>query len=81
MSSTERRRLARRPITASTEPPKLADDLLIGCNAIAAELGFDPRQTYYWLAKGYLDVDKKGDLWVTTRTRLRRQFSGEAAER
>jgi hypothetical protein len=80
LSSTERRRLARRPITAQSES-KLADDLLVGCNAIAAELGFDPRQTYYWLSRGYLDADKVGDLWISTRSRLRRQFDGSSEQR
>jgi hypothetical protein len=55
----------------------LADDLLVGCTAIARELGFDERKTYYWLSRGYLDATKMGDLWVTTRPRLRRQFNGK----
>jgi hypothetical protein len=82
LSSLERRRLTRPQITAPTElaaptESKLANDLLIGANAIADELGLDPRQTYYWLSKGYLDADKVGDLWISTRTRLRRQFNGK----
>ena len=32
---------------------------------------------YYLLQRGLLDANKVGDLWVTTKSRLRRQFNGE----
>jgi hypothetical protein len=52
--------------------------VLIGCTAIAAFVGLDERRCFYWLQRGYLPADKAGDVWVSTRSRLRRHFSGEA---
>jgi hypothetical protein len=52
-------------------------DILIGAGAIADEIGVDVRQVYHWLQQGYLPASKTGSLWTSTRSALRRHFSGE----
>ena len=52
--------------------------VLWGAQAIADYIERDVRDTYYLLQQGHIDADKCGDLWVTTKTRLRRQFEGGA---
>jgi hypothetical protein len=52
-------------------------DILIGADAIAAEIGVERRQVYHWLQHGYLPATKTGSLWTSTRSALRRHFSGE----
>jgi hypothetical protein len=52
-------------------------DLLIGAEAIAAEIGIDVRQVYHWLQQGHIPATKTGALWTSTRSALRRHFSGE----
>ncbi len=59
--------------------PALRDDLLIGAQAIADEIGIDIRKAFYWLQKGHIPAKKIGDLWTSTRSALRRHFEGEAA--
>jgi hypothetical protein len=54
---------------------ELRDNLLWGAQAIADFIGRDVRDVYYLLQRGLLDADKCGDLWVSTRTRLHRQFN------
>jgi hypothetical protein len=54
------------------------DDLPIrGAKAIARVLNLvdedgnpDPRRAFYALEKGYVDADKWGKIWVSTRRRL-----------
>jgi hypothetical protein len=53
----------------------LADDLLRGANAIAAFLGLDRRQAFYFLQKGSIPAVKEGSVWVTTKSRLRRHYN------
>jgi hypothetical protein len=69
----------------SDKPPKtedtLATDLLWGAQPIADFIGRELRDVYYLLQQKHLDADKCGDSWVTTKTRLRRQFNGERADR
>ncbi len=65
------------PIEAN-QSDTLANDILWGAQAIADEIGRDVRDTYYLLQQGHVDADKCGDLWVTTKSRLRRQFEGGA---
>jgi hypothetical protein len=57
----------------------LADDLLIGAQQIADELGIDLRQCFHWLQNGYIPATKTGSTWTTTRSRLRRHFDGDAS--
>ena len=59
----------------ATQTP-LRDDILWGAQAIADELGRDVRAVYFLCQRGLLDVSKVGDVWTTTRTRLRAQFNG-----
>jgi hypothetical protein len=50
--------------------------VLWGAQAIADFIGRPVRDAYYLLQQGHIDADKCGDLWVTTKSRLRRQFDG-----
>ena len=54
--------------------------VLWGAQAIADFIERPVRDVYYLLQQGHLDADKCGDLWVTTKDRLRRQFNGEGAK-
>jgi hypothetical protein len=63
------------------EHEPLHRDLLIGADAIAAEIGIDVRKVYHWLQLGYLPASKMGALWTSTRSALRRHFSGENQKR
>lgn len=51
--------------------------VLWGAQAIADFIERPVRDTYYLLQQNLIDADKVGDLWVTTKDRLRRQFNGE----
>jgi len=66
-------------VPTEADHPVEALDILWGCAAIASVIRRPVRDTYYLLQQGHLDADKCGDLWVSTRDRLRRQFSGKAA--
>jgi hypothetical protein len=57
----------------------LRDDILWGAQAIADAIGRDVRDVYYLLQRGLIPATKTGDIWTTTRSRLRRHFEGEAA--
>jgi hypothetical protein len=57
----------------------LAADMLFGAEAIAAELGISIRKAFHLLESGHLPASKTGRLWVSTRSRLRKFFNGEAA--
>ena len=59
------------------EPP-LADDLLWGGRAIAAELGIKTRKAFYLLDTGAIPARKINGLWVASRRQLRAHFLGEA---
>jgi hypothetical protein len=67
------------PLNASdrNQQPPLADDLIVGAEAIAKELGLTPRQVFYFAAKGELPIRKLGRLLTASRSRLRRHFAGE----
>jgi hypothetical protein len=69
------------PTTASTDAARsdLADNLLWGAQAIADYVGRELRPTFHLLQRGQLDADKVGAAWVTTKTRLNRQFAGSSA--
>jgi hypothetical protein len=70
---TGRRRLH----STSAQPETLADDLLIGAQAIADFTGLALRKTFYMLERQYLPAKKCGHIWTTTRSALRRHFNGE----
>jgi hypothetical protein len=59
--------------------PTLRGEVLWGARAIADEIGIDVRACYYLLQCERLPAKKIGDVWVTTRSRLRRAIEGEAA--
>jgi hypothetical protein len=54
-------------------------DILIGADAIAAEIGIDARKVYHWLQHGYLPANKVSALWTSTRSALRAHFSGDSS--
>jgi hypothetical protein len=83
---TGRRRLgapniAAPPPPARGPPDSLASHVLIGAEAIANEIGIDVRRCFHWLQGGYIPASKTGSIWTTTRTALRRHFSGEGEAR
>jgi hypothetical protein len=50
-----------------------SDDLdtpLWGANKIADVINRSPRSTFHLLEQGYLDADKVGHQWVSTKRRL-----------
>lgn len=51
--------------------PKLADDLLYGAAAIAAELGLRKHQAIWRLNHGQLPARRLGRVWVASRAALR----------
>jgi len=57
--------------------PELKDEILWGASAIAKEIGRGERATFYMLERGELDARKICGRWVTTRSNLRRQLTGE----
>jgi hypothetical protein len=59
-----------------TDTP-LREDLLRGAEEIAEFIGRDVRATYYLLQQKLLPAIKEGDVWVTTKSRLRRHYNGE----
>ena len=62
--------------------PKIenGDDVpLWGARAIAPVINRSEKQTFYLLEQGRLDADKIGQIWVSTRRLLRKQFAGKAA--
>jgi len=74
------------PTNIEAADPTLADDLLWGAAAIAKFIGVKVRRAFYLLEKGLIPArklgkseEKKGSTWVTTKTRLRRHFNGNAS--
>jgi hypothetical protein len=57
--------------------PSLADDLLWGGRAIAAEIGVNTRKAFYLLDTGAIPARKVNGLWVASRWKLRAHFLGE----
>jgi hypothetical protein len=56
----------------ATKSERLADDLLIGAEAIAHELGVDVHTVYYFHRKKKLPIGKLGKNLIASRTKLRR---------
>lgn len=62
---------------ASVEITAVKDELIWGADAIAAEIGRDPRQVYNLLSTGSLPPARKcGGKWVVSRRRLWAWFEG-----
>lgn len=59
----------------SNNNPSLAEDLLWGGEAIAAEINRPVKKTFYMLEIGEIPARKVGRLWVGSRTRLRQFFN------
>jgi len=62
----------------TTTQPALSDDILWGCEAIAAEINRPTHITFRMLQQGLIPADKIGAIWTSTRTRLRAHFGGAA---
>ena len=59
---------------SQTERPasdRLADDMLLGAEAIAAELGVEPSQIYYIHRMRLLPIGKLGKQLIASRRKLR----------
>ena len=54
---------------------RLADDLLIGADAIAEELGVDRAQVYYFVRKKKLPIGRLGRSLIASRSKLRRAIA------
>jgi hypothetical protein len=65
--------------TDETQDYSLADDILRGAQAIGDFIGLDEererRRVYYLLQTGAIDATKEGTTWVSTKSRLRRQYN------
>jgi hypothetical protein len=66
------------PAVPASDSTPLREDVLIGAQAIADELGVDLRRLYHMLEKGSLPARKAGGIWVASRSKLRAFFAGEA---
>jgi hypothetical protein len=65
-----------KPMTPSIhDQSPLADDLIWGVKAIAAELDRTERQTYHLLTTGQLPAQLVGGRWVASRSGLRQRFA------
>ena len=51
---------------------RLADDLLIGAQAIATELGVEPHQVNYIYKTKKLPIGKMGKQYISSKKQLRR---------
>src|SRR5262249_44515194 len=65
--------------TTQGNTPSLADDIIWGAAAIAAEIGLSQRQVFWHLENGRLPARKVGRIWVASRQQLRAHLFGEAA--
>jgi hypothetical protein len=53
----------------------LADDILRGAAQIGAFLGLSPRQAFHFLQIGAVPATKEGNVWVSTKSRLRKHYN------
>jgi hypothetical protein len=54
---------------------QVTDELIVGANPMAAELNQPLRRVQYWLQTGRIQSARKlGDMWVVSRSALRREF-------
>jgi hypothetical protein len=61
------------------KPERLGDDLLIGAEAIAAELGVDAHTVYYFHRKRKLPIGKLGKNLIASRRKLQRALAALTA--
>jgi len=54
----------------------LADDLLRGAGAIGAYIGRNERQAFHGLQTGAIPGRKEGGTWVSSKTVLRKHYTG-----
>jgi hypothetical protein len=52
-------------------------EVLRGCAAIAKAISATPRRTYHLLERKILPAFKEDGQWVSTRSNLKRHYSGE----
>jgi hypothetical protein len=57
--------------TEERQTERLSDDLLLGAEAIAAELGVEPSQIYYIYKAKKLPIGKFGKQLIASRRKLR----------
>ena len=57
------------PENDTSAKSSLKEDVLFGAQAIADELGFELRKTFYLLERGYLPATKCGATWTAYRRR------------
>ncbi len=76
MSEQHASDLARRGLPPKKDEASLASDLVWGVQAIAREIGRNPRQTFHLLENGKLPAGKVGGRWCASRAGLRQFFAG-----
>lgn len=62
----------------------MSDDslgVLWGCRSIANFINASEKKTYYLLEGGLIDATKVGDVWTSSKARLRAQFDMPRIER
>jgi hypothetical protein len=65
--------------TSNVPPQSLADDLLTGCDEIAAYLGWPVRRVFHAASRGALPVAKVGPRWIARKSELSRVLSAGLA--
>lgn len=58
----------------SNEKSDVALEILRGAKAIGEFVGMKPRKANYLLAKKLLPADREGEMYVSTKTRLRQHY-------
>jgi hypothetical protein len=58
-----------------TERERIADDLIVGATAIAAELGVNRHAVYYLAARRLLPIGRLGKSLIASRKKLQRALS------
>ena len=66
-------------MSADQNDDTLKNEKLRGCKRIAGYIGEKERIVFYGLERGYIPATKEGRIWVTTKTRLRNHYNGEAS--
>lgn len=59
-------------LDTKSQTERLADDLLIGAQAIADELGVEPHQVNYIFKTKKLPIGKMGKQYIASKKQLRR---------
>jgi hypothetical protein len=64
---------------SNNDSETLAAEILRGAQAIGDFVGLDVRKCFYGLERGHIPAIKEGTTWVSTKTRLRKHYHGEAS--